>query len=64
MSTNPTRLLRRAGTPIADAYELPDQGMRLNSARRYLMNHLVTVLAVLSTVAVVVPLVAIFAYLL
>src|SRR5450755_292858 len=37
--------------------------MRINSARRYLVNHLVTGLAVLSTVLVIVPLVAILAYL-
>jgi phosphate transport system permease protein len=38
--------------------------MRLNSAWRYAVNHLITGLAVLSTVLVVVPLVAILAYLL
>ena len=38
--------------------------MRLNSARRYAVNHLVTGLAVLSTVVVIVPLVAILGYLL
>jgi phosphate transport system permease protein len=37
--------------------------MRLNSARRYVMNHLVTGLAVLSTVLVIAPLVAILGYL-
>jgi phosphate transport system permease protein len=37
--------------------------MRLNSARRFLVNHLVTGLALLSTVLVIVPLIAILAYL-
>jgi phosphate transport system permease protein len=37
--------------------------MRLNSIRRYAVNHLVTGLAVLSTVLVIVPLVAILGYL-
>ena len=37
--------------------------MRLNAARRYLVNHIVTGLAILSTVVVVAPLVAILAYL-
>src|SRR5450755_188219 len=37
--------------------------MRINSARRYLVNHLVTGLAVLSTVLVIAPLVAILIYL-
>jgi phosphate transport system permease protein len=37
--------------------------MRLNSARRYVMNHLVTGLAVLSTLLVIAPLVAILGYL-
>ncbi len=40
------------------------RSMRLNSAWRYAVNHLVTGLAVLSTVVVIVPLVAILAYLL
>jgi len=37
--------------------------LRLNSARRYAVNHMVTGLAVLSTVLVIAPLVAILAYL-
>ena len=40
------------------------RSLRLNSIWRYAVNHLVTGLAVLSTVIVIVPLVAIFAYLL
>lgn len=36
---------------------------RLNTTRRYLVNHLVTVLAVLSTVVVIAPLIAILFYL-
>jgi phosphate transport system permease protein len=39
------------------------RAMRLNSARRYLVNHLVTGLALLSTVLVIVPLIAILVYL-
>jgi len=38
--------------------------MRFNSARRYFVNHLVTVLAILSTLLVIAPLVAILIYLL
>src|SRR5450755_2436694 len=38
--------------------------MRINSARRYLVNHMVTGLAVLSTLLVIMPLVAILIYLL
>jgi phosphate transport system permease protein len=37
---------------------------RINTARRYLVNHLVTVLAILSTLLVITPLVAILMYLL
>jgi phosphate transport system permease protein len=37
--------------------------MRVNTARRYVVNHLVTVLAVLSTILVIAPLVAILVYL-
>ena len=37
---------------------------RINTARRYIVNHLVTALAVLSTVLVIAPLVAILVYLL
>jgi phosphate transport system permease protein len=40
------------------------RGMRFNRARRYATNHFITFLAVLSTVLVVAPLVAILAYLL
>jgi phosphate transport system permease protein len=38
--------------------------MRINTARRWFVNHLVTVLAILSTVLVIAPLVAILVYLL
>jgi len=41
----------------------PSKWMRLNTMRRYAVNHLVTVLAVLSTVLVLVPLVVILGYL-
>src|SRR3982751_501488 len=37
--------------------------VRINRARRYLLNHVVTGLAILSTVLVIVPLVAILVYL-
>ena len=43
---------------------LQSKRMRLNSARRYAVNHLVTGLAVLSTLLVIAPLVAILVYLL
>ncbi len=40
------------------------QWIRVNRARRYAANHLVSVLAVMSTVIVIIPLIAILAYLL
>jgi phosphate transport system permease protein len=64
MSANPFHTPPLAG----DDGPLPGQQtksrrMRLNSTRRYLVNHLVTGLAVLSTVLVIAPLVAILGYL-
>jgi len=49
--------------PSRPSIHHPSGLMRLNSIRRYAMNHLVTVLAVLSTVLVIAPLVAILIYL-
>lgn len=49
--------------PASSAPQQPSRRMRLNRTRRYLMNHIVTGLAVLSTFVVVVPLVAILVYL-
>jgi len=64
MSTNPFH------TPPLAGHNAPPPGgqmrsnrIRLNSARRYAVNHLVTGLAVLSTVLVIAPLVAILVYL-
>ena len=67
MSTNPVQL--PVATPSGDngllrpPMDFQTRRMRLNSARRYAVNHLVTGLAVLSTVLVIVPLVAILGYL-
>ena len=62
MSANP--MMTPANDPAArPPMNFGTRAMRLNSARRYLMNHLVTGLAVLSTVLVIAPLVAILAYL-
>jgi phosphate transport system permease protein len=64
MSTNPFH-----APPPHDTGTLPQPANRkskwigFNSARRYLVNHLITGLAVLSTVVVIVPLVAILGYL-
>jgi phosphate transport system permease protein len=41
----------------------PSKWLQLNTARRYVVNHLVTGLAILSTLLVIAPLVAILAYL-
>ena len=64
MSTNPTPIAAPGGNgPLRTPTNYQTRAMRLNSARRYVMNHLVTGLAVLSTVLVIVPLVAILGYL-
>ncbi len=49
--------------PLRPPMNFRTKRMRLNSARRYAVNHLVTGLAVLSTVLVIAPLVAILVYL-
>jgi phosphate transport system permease protein len=66
MSTNPFHTLP---TPSDENALQPTASQksvwaRVNTVRRYLVNHLVTGLAVLSTVLVIVPLVAILVYLL
>jgi phosphate transport system permease protein len=66
MSTNPFHTPPPSGAPDKEVRRPIDMGskrMRVNSARRYMVNHLVTGLAVLSTVLVVAPLVAILVYL-
>jgi len=54
----------RDGDALRPPMNFQSKRMRLNSARRYVVNHVVTGLAVLSTVLVIVPLVAILIYLL
>ena len=65
MSTNPIPTVTPSGDDglLRPPMDFQTRRMRLNSARRYLVNHLVTGLAVLSTVLVIVPLVAILGYL-
>ena len=64
MSTNPTPMAAPGGDgPLRTPTNYQTRAMRFNSARRYVMNHLVTGLAVLSTVLVIAPLVAILGYL-
>ena len=53
----------RDGDPLRSPINFQSKRMRLNSAWRYAVNHLVTGLALLSTVLVIVPLVAILIYL-
>ena len=66
MSTNPMHAPppARDGDALRPPMNFQSKRMRLNSARRYVVNHVVTGLAVLSTVLVIVPLVAILIYLL
>jgi phosphate transport system permease protein len=65
MSTNPFHT-----PPVSDdsafrsPTRTPSTWNRLNTARRYVVNHMVTGLAVLSTILVIVPLIAILIYLL
>jgi phosphate transport system permease protein len=54
----------RNGETLRPPINLQSTRMRLNRARRYAVNHLVTALAILSTVLVIAPLVAILIYLL
>jgi phosphate transport system permease protein len=65
MNANPIPVAKPSGDngPLRPPTNYQSRSMRLNSIRRYAVNHLVTGLAVLSTVLVVVPLVAILAYL-
>jgi phosphate transport system permease protein len=66
MSANPTGFPMPAGDdgPVRPPMNFQTRRMRLNSIRRSLVNHMVTGVALLSTVLVIVPLVAIFVYLL
>ncbi len=66
MGTNPLHAPppARDGDAVRPPTNFQSKRMRLNSTRRYAVNHLVTALAVLSTVLVIVPLVAILIYLL
>jgi phosphate transport system permease protein len=66
MSASPNQIPAPSGDDgsLRPPMDFQTRRMRLNSVRRYAVNHLVTGLAVLSTVLVIVPLVAIFAYLL
>jgi phosphate transport system permease protein len=65
MSTNPFH-----NPPVTDGGALrsptrtPSTWNRVNTARRYVVSHMVTVLAVVSTILVVLPLIAILIYLL
>jgi phosphate transport system permease protein len=63
MSANPMMDLPPADGPVRPPMNFQTRGMRLNSARRYAVNHMVTALAVLSTVLVIAPLLAILSYL-
>src|SRR5665213_1120204 len=65
MSANPLHVPppARDGDPLRPPINFQSKRMRLNSAWRYAVNHLVTGLALLSTVLVIVPLVAILIYL-
>ena len=65
MSTTPIPTVTPSGEdgPLRPPTDYQTRSMRLNSIRRYAVNHLVTGLAVLSTVLVIVPLVAILGYL-
>src|ERR1035437_8511057 len=65
MSANPTPVPtpNNDEEPIRPPTDYRTRRMRMNSKRRYLMNHLVTGLAMVSTLLVVAPLVAILAYL-
>jgi len=66
MSANPVNYPVPAGDdgPVRPPINFQTKRMRLNSVRRYIVNHAVTGIALLSTVLVIVPLVAILIYLL
>jgi phosphate transport system permease protein len=63
MSANPISIPPASGDGARSPMNFQTKRMKLNSARRYAVNHLVTGLAVLSTVLVIVPLIAILIYL-
>ena len=65
MATNPFHTPPAGGSIDAPAPKnAPSGWLRLNAVRRTLVNHLVTILAIASTLLVLAPLVAILAYLL
>jgi phosphate transport system permease protein len=65
MSANPVQTpLPGDEAPMRPPMNFKTKRMRVNSARRYVTNHLITGLALLSTVIVIAPLVAILVYLL
>jgi phosphate transport system permease protein len=66
MSANPVPITTagKGDSPLRPPTDYQSRSLRMNSIWRYVVNHLVTGLAVLSTVIVIVPLVAILAYLL
>src|ERR1039458_6001387 len=65
MSTSPNQIPANSGEggSLRSPMDFQTRQMRMNSARRYVVNHLVTGLALLSTVLVIAPLVAILGYL-
>lgn len=65
MSANPTPvpMPNNDDEPMRPPTDYHTRRMRMNSKRRYLMNHLVTGLAMVSTLLVIAPLVAILVYL-
>ena len=65
MSTSPNQIPASSGEggSLRSPMDFQTRQMRMNSARRYVVNHLVTGLALLSTVLVIAPLVAILGYL-
>jgi phosphate transport system permease protein len=64
MSANPANFpTTPAAVPVRPPIDFNTKSLRLNAARRFAVNHLVTVLAVLSTVVVITPLLAILGYL-
>ncbi len=63
MSTNPLHVPPAAVDSPCSRRSRKSRGRVLNTVRRYVMNHLVSGLAVLSTVLVIAPLVAILVYL-
>ena len=65
MSTSPNQIPAPSGEggSLRSPMDFQTRRMRMNSARRYVVNHLVTGLALLSTVLVIAPLVAILGYL-